>query len=100
MHTVEKRIYQKATLAADMLTHTIMINTNLTATALQGLEQSGKQLNAAARQIAAIGSGSVDVVDLSATAVALAEAKIGFGANLNVMKAAQEMDKHLLDLMA
>jgi hypothetical protein len=83
-----------------MLMQTTMINTNLTATALQGLEQSGQQLNAAARQIAVIGSGSADVIDLSAKAVALTEAKIGFEADVNVMKAAQEMDKHLLHLLA
>jgi len=75
-----------------------MLNTNLAATALQGLERSGEQLGAAARQIAAISSGTVDTVDLSAAAVGMMKAKIGVEANVKVMKTAQEMDKHLLDI--
>ena len=35
----------------------------------------------------------------SATALAMRGTKIGYKANINVMKAAQETDKHLLDLI-
>ena len=96
---IGKRNAQNNCAADDKMRHTEMINMNLTAIALQGIESAGEQVNASARKIAAAGSGSSDIVDLSTAAVEMMQAKNGYEANVNVMKTAQEMDKHLLDVL-
>ena len=73
---------------------------NLTAIALHGLERAGAQVDASARKLAGVSSTSGDIVELSAAAVEMMQAKNGYEANVNVMKTAQEMDKHLLNIMA
>jgi len=73
------------------------------AIALQGLQQADYQLQTAASQIAASASpdgASLDVVSLSAEAVALMSARNLYDANLATLKTANEMQKNVLDLMA
>jgi len=78
---------------------------DLSAVALQGLQQADSQLTQAATRIAAYGStspdgASLDTVDLSAEVVALMSAKIQFSANLKSLQTADEIQKHAIDLTA
>jgi flagellar hook protein FlgE len=78
---------------------------DLSAIALQGLEQSQAQLENAATRLAGAGAGSpdgagVDIVDLSAEIVALMSAKTQFSANLSTLKTANQIQKSALDVMA
>ena len=73
---------------------------NITATALQGLERAATGFDAAAHKIEFVDSTEADTVDLSAAAVGMLAAKHMYEANLNLMKTAQEMDKHILDVLA
>lgn len=71
---------------------------DLTAIALQGLDQAGTQLESAASTIASFQSSSpaganLDTVDLSAAVVALQSAKNLYSANLATVKAADEIFK-------
>lgn len=72
--------------------------------ALLGLQQADVQVQAAASQIAAAGTSpdgaNLDVVSLSAEAVALMSARNLYDANLATLKTANEMQKHVLDLIA
>ena len=73
--------------------------------ALQGLQQADTQLNAAAAKISSAGATSpdaanLDVVDLSAEMVALMSARAFFSVNLATLKAADQMQKSLIDLTA
>ena len=73
--------------------------------ALQALEQSSAQMDAAVAQIASAGSVSnapapVDTVSLSEEMVALMSAKAGFAANISVMKTAEQMQGSVLNVMA
>jgi hypothetical protein len=78
---------------------------DLSAIALQGLQQADVQLNAAATKIASFGASSPDgagrdSVDLSAEVVALMSARNQTAANLVNLHAASEMQKNIIDLMA
>ncbi len=78
---------------------------DLTAIALQGLDQAGTQLESAASSIASFqanapAGASVDTVDLSAAVVALLSAKNLYSANLATVKAAHEILKTSIDLIA
>ena len=76
---------------------------DVSAIALQGLEQANTQLEAAASAIANVGApsaGPVDIVDLSAEMVALMSAQTLLGANLATLKTADQMQKTLLDVTA
>lgn len=71
--------------------------------ALQGLHQADIQLEAAAARIARAGETSPDganleVVDLSAEMAALMSAQNLFDVNLATLKAADQMQKSLVDL--
>lgn len=73
--------------------------------ALQGLQQSDAQLASAASNIASFQSnapagGGVDTVDLSAAVVALLSAKNSYSANVASVKAADEIQKTTIDLIA
>ncbi|MBZ5546334.1 MAG: hypothetical protein LAO22_00025 [Acidobacteriia bacterium] len=78
---------------------------DISAIALQGLQQADAQLEKAATRIAAYGATSpdganLDTVDLSAEVVALMSAKTEFSANLKTLKTANEIQKNLIDLTA
>jgi flagellar hook protein FlgE len=78
---------------------------DLSAIALQGLEQSQAQLENAATRLVGAGTESpdgagVDIVDLSAEIVALMSAKTQFSANLTTLKTADQIQKSGLDVMA
>jgi len=78
---------------------------DLSAIALQGLEQGQVQLENAAARLAGAGTDSpdgagLDTVDLSAEIVALMAAQNQFSANLSTLKTADQIQKNTLDLMA
>jgi len=80
-------------------------NMDLSAIALQGLQQADAQLEQAATSIASFGAASpngagLDTVDLSAEVVALMSAKTQTSVNLATLKTADEMQKSVIDLMA
>jgi flagellar basal body rod protein FlgC len=72
---------------------------------VQGLQQADARLTDAALQIAGYGADSpqganLDTVDLSSAMVELRSAKLEFAANLKVMKTAEQVQQHLLDVTA
>ena len=78
---------------------------DLSAIALQGLQQAETSLTDAASGIAWFGAGSsdgpgVDTVDLSEEVVALMSAKNQFSFNLKTLKTANEIQQSLIDLIA
>jgi flagellar hook protein FlgE len=78
---------------------------DLSAIALQGLEQAQVQLQNAAIRLAGAGAESpdgagLDTVDLSAEIVALMSAKNQFSANLSTLKTADQIQQSLLDVTA
>jgi len=78
---------------------------DLSAIALQGLQQAETQLEAAATRIASFGAASsggvsLDTVDLSAEMVALLSAKQQALVNMQTLKPAGEISKSLIDVMA
>jgi flagellar hook protein FlgE len=78
---------------------------DLSAIALQGLQQADAQLNAAATKIASFGAPSsggagLDTVDLSAEMVALMSARNQSAANLATLNTASEIEKNIIDLLA
>ena len=78
---------------------------DLSAIALQGLQQPDAQLNAAASKIASFEASSpdgagLDSVDLSAEVVALMSARNQSEANLATLHTASEIQKNVIDLMA
>jgi flagellar hook protein FlgE len=78
---------------------------DLSAIALQGLEQGQARLEQAATRLASAGAdtpdgASLDTVDLSAEIVALMSAKNQFSADLSTLKTADQIQKNVLDLMA
>lgn len=77
---------------------------DISAIALQGLEQAQTQFGQAAQNLASIGSASpdgadVDTVSLSAQTVSLLSAKNAFELNVSVMKIANEMEARTVDLL-
>lgn len=77
---------------------------DISAIALQGLEQAQVQLGNAATKLASAGASpngaGVDIVDLSAQMVALLSAKNNVSVNLSVLKTASQIEKKVTDLMA
>ena len=78
---------------------------DISAIALQGLDQASAQLDRAASNIAAAGGSSpdgagLDTVALSEEAVALMSAKALFSANLSVLRTADQIQKNTIDAMA
>ena len=78
---------------------------DLSAIALQGLQQADSQLNQAATRIASFGatspdSTSLDTVNLSAEMVALMSAQDLASVNLKTLQTADEIQKSLIDIMA
>ena len=70
---------------------------------LAGLEKAQEKLAAVARRLSAgvgeAGVGGGDVVDLSATMVALMEAKLAAGVNLKLVETANEMAAKTVDVL-
>jgi hypothetical protein len=79
-------------------------NMDISAIAIQGLDQAQAALEQAAIKIAKFGAdatgNSDDVVDLSAEMVALMAAKNAFSVNLKVLKTAEEVQKSTIDVSA
>jgi flagellar basal body rod protein FlgG len=78
---------------------------DLSAIALQGVQQADAQLEQAASRIASDGASStaganLDVADLSSEMVALISAQDQFSVNVSTLKTAGEIQKNLIDLMA
>ena len=78
---------------------------DLSAIALQGLDQAQVQLQNAATRLAGAGADSpdgagLDTVDLSTEIVALMSAKNQFSANLSTLKTANQIQKNAIDVMA
>jgi hypothetical protein len=78
---------------------------DISAIALQGVQQAEAQLESAASAIASSGAASPggansDTVTLSAEAVALMSAQNQTAVNLTTLKAADEIQKTVLDIMA
>jgi len=76
---------------------------DISAIALQGLQQAESQLDAAAAGIASAGTGSsngdnVDVVDLSTEMVALTQVQTQYEANLATLKTADQVEQNLVNL--
>ncbi len=76
---------------------------DISAIALQGLEQAQVQLEAAATAIAGGGGSSggpgADSVDLSTAVVALLTAKNQFALDIGVLKVADQAQKSLIDVV-
>ncbi len=69
--------------------------------ALQGVQQAESRVEVAALRVAqGAGGGGGDVVDLSAEMLALMQAKNYSAAMVSVVKLANEMDSHIVDLLA
>ena len=76
---------------------------DISAIALQGLNQAQAQLEHAALRIAQFGAASgsnLDVVDLSTEMVALQSAKDNVAINIKVLQTAEEVQQNLIDAMA
>jgi len=78
---------------------------DVSSTALQGLDQAQAQVNRSAARLASIGTSTaagagVDTADLSQEMVSLLAAKNQFGANIDILKIADEMQKNTINLLA
>jgi hypothetical protein len=78
---------------------------DISAIALQGLQQAQVQLESSAVRLASTGVASpegmpVDTVSLSEAAVSLLAAKNSFSANIGVLKIANELQKNIVNLLA
>ena len=76
---------------------------DLSALALQGLEQANVQLEKAASSLAALSSpdgSNIDIVDLSAQMVALLSAKNQFSVEIATLKVADEVQNNAVNLLA
>jgi hypothetical protein len=78
---------------------------DISAIALQGLNQADAQLQQAATAIASAGTessggGNVDTVDIASEIIALSAAKNLFATNLSTLKVAGEIQKNTIDLQA
>ena len=77
---------------------------DLSAIALQGLQQADVQLETAASNLANAGANSagpsLDIVDLASQIVALNSAKTLAQVNLEALKTADQIQKNVLNLIA
>ncbi len=78
---------------------------DISANALQGLQQAEVQLQRVAAKLASFGASSpdranVDTVDLSAEMVALMSAKNQASVDLKTLNTATEIQKSIIDIMA
>lgn len=79
------------------------IRMDITSAALQGLSRAEDKLEDIARKVAKLPATDatlpVDQVDLSAEIVALIQARNEHAVNAKVLETAQEIEKHLLDVL-
>jgi len=72
-------------------------------TALEGIRRAEERVQRAAERLArlplSVDGATDDVVDLSAETAALLEAKNAHAANAAVAQTAQELERHLLDIL-
>jgi hypothetical protein len=78
---------------------------DVSAIALQGLQQAGAQLEQAAATIASFGASTpaganLDVVDLSSAIIALSSAQTQSSLNISTLKVADQMQKSVIDMIA
>ena len=78
---------------------------DVSAIALQGLQQADAQLEQAAATIASFGATSpdgatLDIVDFSAAILALNSARNQSSVNLSTLKVADQMQKSVIDMIA
>jgi hypothetical protein len=77
---------------------------DLSAIALQGINQAEAQLDAATTNLAGAGaspnSGGVDVVDVASQMVAMNSAQILLQLSLSTLKTSDQLQKNLIDLLA
>jgi flagellin-like hook-associated protein FlgL len=76
---------------------------DLSAIALQGLNQAETQLNAATTSLVSAAStngGGVDVVDVASQMVAMNSAEILLQLSLSTLKTSDQLQKNVIDLMA
>jgi hypothetical protein len=73
---------------------------DISAIALQGVQQAEVQLEQAATAIASAGGGGADTVDISAQMVAMMSAQNQTALNLDVLKTANEVQQSMLNIMA
>ncbi len=72
---------------------------NVQMVALSGMDRAETKLESAAARIAKAADPQ-DSVDLSAEMIALMEAKDAFAVNARVFRTADEMQAHVLDILA
>jgi hypothetical protein len=77
----------------------------ISAIALQGLNQAQTQVEQAGQRLASVGSNTgdappVDTATLSEAAVSLLSAKNAFATDIKVLKVANEMQSQAIDLIA
>jgi hypothetical protein len=78
---------------------------DVSAIALQGLQQADAQVEQAASTIASFGASTpaganLDVVDLSSAILALSSAQTQSSVNLSTLKVADQMQKSVIDMIA
>ena len=77
---------------------------DLSAIALQGINQAQMQLDAATSSLASTGtspnSGGVDVVDIASQMVAMNSAEILLQLSLSTLKTSDQLQKNVIDLLA
>jgi hypothetical protein len=77
----------------------------LSAIALSGLDRASAAFDQSARAIATAGtaapeSAPVDTVDLATAVVGMVQAREDFGANIQALRTADEMQRQVLDILA
>ena len=77
---------------------------DISSIALQGLDQASAQLDAAASVIAGSGApqngAALDTVTLSEALIALMASQNAFAANIDVLKSADQIQQHTLNILA
>jgi flagellar hook protein FlgE len=77
---------------------------DITSTAIEGLNRAEEKLQSVATKLArspiAESGQPKDTVDLSAAAVEMMDARNKHAVNVKVIETAEEMSKHLLDILA
>jgi flagellin-like hook-associated protein FlgL len=79
---------------------------DISAIALQGLDQASSQLDAASSSLvqasanSASAKGNIDTVDLATQVVALTSAQVQFQLNLSALKTADQIQQNILNVLA
>ena len=76
---------------------------NVTSTAIEGLNRAEEKLQSVASKLARVSdtnSAPEDTVDLSAEMIALIEARNEHAVNVKVLETANDIERHMLDVLA